>query len=181
MAFARLGQGERAWALLDMINPLKRTRTREDADRYRLEPYVAADSVGAAAPYIGRASGSWYTGSAGWMYRLIVESLLGVECNHAHRRGRKTGQAGDQLVLAPQLPCGWPGFRMEYRYRSTVYEIEVRFAEAGALLVDGREREGNVLDLADDGQRHRVELLVPRRHGPAMAAACEPTQSKSIT
>jgi hypothetical protein len=57
----------------------------------------------------------------------------------------------------------------------------VRFAEAGALLVDGREREGNVLDLADDGQRHRVELLVPRRHGPAMAAACEPTQSKSIT
>ena len=181
MAFARLGQGERAWALLDMINPLKRTRTREDADRYRLAPYVASDSVAAAAPYIGRAGGSWYTGSAGWMYRLIVESLLGVECNHAHRRGRKTGQAGDQLVLAPQLPCGWPGFRMEYRYRSTVYEIEVRFAEAGALLVDGRAREGNVLDLADDGQRHRVELLVPRRHGPAMAAACEPTQSKSIT
>lgn len=181
MAFARMGQGERAWALLDMINPLKRSRTREDADRYRLEPYVAAGSVAAAAPHIGRASGSWYTGSAGWMYRLIVESLLGVECNHAHRRGRKTGQAGDQLVLAPQLPCGWPGFRMEYRYRSTVYEIEVRFAEAGALLVDGRAREGNVLDLADDGQRHRVELLVPRRHGPAMAAACEPTQSKSIT
>ncbi|WP_305821728.1 GH36-type glycosyl hydrolase domain-containing protein [Massilia brevitalea] len=181
MAFARLGQGERAWNLLDMINPLQRTRTCDDAQRYRLEPYVAAESISAAAPHIGRAGGSWYTGSAGWMYRLIVESLLGIECEHAHQRGRKTGQAGDQLVLAPQLPCGWPGFRMEYRYRSTVYQIEVRFAEAGALLVDGREREGNVLDLADDGQRHRVELLVPRRHGPAMAAACEPTQSKSIT
>lgn len=169
MAYARLGQGERAWALLDLVNPLRHTATLDDIDRYRLEPYVMADDVCSAAPHIGRGGWSWYTGSAGWMYRLIVESLLGVE------------RRGERLVLAPQLPCGWPGFRMEYRYRSAVYEIEVCFAEAGALLVDGRAREGNTLDLADDGQRHRVELLVPRRHGPAMPAASEPTQSKSIT
>ncbi|MDN4061555.1 glucoamylase family protein [Massilia sp. YIM B02769] len=169
MAYARLGQSERAWELLELLNPIKHAASREDAGRYGLEPYVLADDVCAAAPHIGRGGWSWYTGSAGWMYRLIVESLLGVE------------RRGERLVLAPQLPCGWPGFRMEYRYRSAVYEIEVRFAEAGALLVDGRAREGNTLDLADDGQRHRVELLVPRRHGPAMAAAHEPTQSKSIT
>ena len=168
MAWARMGQGERAWELLDMLNPVKLAATQEDAARYRQEPYVLADDVCTAAPHIGRGGWSWYTGAAGWMYRLIVESLLGVE------------RRGERLVLAPQLPCGWPGFRMEYRYRSSVYEIEVRFAEAGALLVDGRALEGNTLDLADDGQRHRVELLVPRRQGAAMAAS-EPTQSKSIT
>jgi len=168
MAWARMGQGERAWELLDMLNPVKLAATQEGAARYRQEPYVLADDVCTAAPHIGRGGWSWYTGSAGWMYRLIVESLLGVE------------RQGERLVLAPQLPCGWPGFRMEYRYRGSVYEIEVRFAEAGALLVDGRTLEGNVLDLVDDGQRHRVELLVPRRQGAAMAAS-EPTQSKSIT
>jgi len=169
MACAHLGQGERAWELLDMLNPLRRTQTPEDMQRYGIEPYVLADDVHAAAPHIGRGGWSWYTGSAGWMYRLIVESLLGVQ------------RQGDRLVLAPQLPCGWPGFRMEYRYRGTLYEIDVRFAEAGALLVDGRAIEGNTVALADDGQRHRVELLLPRRHGPAMAAAREPLQSKSIT
>lgn len=169
MAFARMGQGERAWELLDLLNPLKHAATRDDAQRYGLEPYVLADDVCTAAPHIGRGGWSWYTGAAGWMYRLIVESLLGVE------------RRGERLVLAPQLPCGWPGFRMEYRYRSTLYEIEVRLAEAGALLVDGRALEGNALDLADDGQRHRVELLVPRRHRPAIAAASESTKSKSIT
>jgi len=176
MAFARMGQGERAWALLDMLNPVKRSLTLDDARRYALEPYVMADDVCTAAPHTGRGGWSWYTGSAGWMYRLIVESLLGIEFQHAlqHGRGR------DRLVLAPQLPRGWPGMRMAYRYRSTVYEIEVRFAEAGALSVDGLAIEGNALDLVDDGQRHRVALLVPRPHGPAMAAASEPTQSKSI-
>jgi len=168
MAFARLGQGERAWALLDMLNPARRTSTQDAAQRYAREPYVLADDLCAAAPDAGRGGRSWYTASAGWMYRLIVESLLGVE------------RRGEQLVLAPQLPCGWPGFRMEYRYRSAVYEIAVRFAEAGAFSVDGRAFEGNTVDLADDGRRHRVELLVPRRQGPAMAAASEPTQSKSI-
>ena len=128
-----------------------------------------AEKMHAANPYVGRGGGSWYTGSAGWMYRLIVETLLGIE------------RQGERLVLSPQLPCGWPGFRLEYRYRSTLYEIEVRFAEAGALLVDGRAAEGNRVELVDDGQRHRVELLVARRHGTAIAAASEEPQSKSIT
>ena len=169
MAFARLGQGERAWALLDAVNPVRRTLTPEDSGRYRLEPYVMAQALCVAQPHVGCGSRSWYTGSAGWMYRLIVESLLGIE------------RQGERLVLSPQLPCGWPGFRLEYRYRNTLYEIEVRFAEANALLVDGREEEGNLVELADDGRRHRVELLVARRHGTAIAAASEAPQSKSIT
>lgn len=169
MAFARLGQGERAWQLCEALNPLRRTRTQEDCARYRCEPYVMAQEIQDAHPHVGRGGGSWYTGSAGWMYRLIVEALLGIE------------RQGERLVLSPQLPCGWPGFRLEYRYRQTLYEIEVRFAEADALLVDGQATEGNQVPLADDGRRHRVELMVARRHGTAIAAASEAPQSKSIT
>lgn len=169
MAHARLGQGERAWELLDLVNPVRRALTPEACARYQVEPYVMAEALHAAHPHVGRGGGSWYTGSAGWMYRLIVETLLGIE------------RQGEHLVLSPQLPCGWPGFRLEYRYRGTLYEIEVRFAEAGALLVDGRAVEGNLVELVDDGQRHRVELLVARRHGTAIAAASEEPQSKSIT
>jgi len=128
-----------------------------------------AEEVPPAHPYVGCGRGSWYTSPAGWTYRLIVESLLGI------------GRQGERLVLSPQLPRGWPGFRLDYRYRNSLYEIEVRFAEADALLVDGREEQGNQVALADDGRTHRVELLVARRHGAAIAAASEETQSKSIT
>jgi cellobiose phosphorylase len=103
---------------------------------------------------------------AGEIYRLVVESLLGLERN------------GERLVLAPRLRQGWPGFRVQYRYRGTLYAIEVRAAEAGALLVDGQEVDGNAVQLVDDGAIHRVELHVVRRQGPAIAAEGEATKSK---
>ena len=152
MAFARLGQGERAWALFDSINPLRAGERRE------------ADLPGP----IGHAGLNWYTDAAGPMYRLIVESLLGIE------------RAGPQLVLAPQLPQDWPGFRLQYRYRGTVYAIEVRAAQRDALLVDGHETGGNTVQLVDDGANHRVELHVARRQEPALTAEPEQPQSKTI-
>ncbi|MGX4643760.1 GH36-type glycosyl hydrolase domain-containing protein [Massilia sp. SYSU DXS3249] len=157
MAFARLGQGERAWELLDKMIP---------AHRDTHPPYVAPAEV-FGAPSIGRGEANWYTGAAGLMYRLIVEVLLGVE---------RRGQA---LVLAPQLPQGWPGFRLQYRYRNTRYAIEVRAAEAGALLVDGQHVAGNTVQLVDDGAHHRVELRLARRQGTAVSAEREETQSKT--
>jgi cyclic beta-1,2-glucan synthetase len=102
------------------------------------------------------------------MYRLIVESLLGIE------------RVGPQLVLAPQLPQGWPGFRLQYRYRGTDYAIEVHAAQKDALLVDGHETGGNTVHLVDDGASHRVELYVARRQEPAVSAEPEQTQSKTI-
>ncbi|MFC5480522.1 GH36-type glycosyl hydrolase domain-containing protein [Massilia suwonensis] len=168
MAFARMGNVDRAWELFDMLNPVRLAATQEDCARYRLEPYVVAGDVMAAAPHIGRGGWSWYTGSAGWMYRLVVESLLGIE------------RIGERLVLAPQLPRGWPGFRLQYRYRATVYDIDVRVAERAALRVDGVEIGGDTLQLRDDGQAHRVELHVVRRHEPALAVREQP-QSKTIT
>jgi cyclic beta-1,2-glucan synthetase len=168
MAFARMGNTERAWELFEMLNPVRLAATMEDCARYRLEPYAVAGDVHAAAPHVGRGGWSWYTGSAGWMYRLLVESLLGIE------------RVGERLVLAPQLPRGWPGFRLQYRYRATSYAIDVRVADSAALYVDGVDVGGDTVQLHDDGQAHRVELHLVRRHEPALAPR-EQAHSKTIT
>ena len=110
---------------------------------------VAAD-VYAVSPHIGRGGWSWYTGSSGWMYRLIVESLLGL------------GLAGDQLTIAPHLPAEWDGFKLHYRYRTASYAITVTPGDTAALTLDGQALEGNVITLADDGRDHVVELRVLR-------------------
>ncbi|CDG85580.1 GH36-type glycosyl hydrolase domain-containing protein [Janthinobacterium agaricidamnosum] len=151
MAFARMGDGERAWELLNLINPVKHGATAESGARYKVEPYVVTADVYGVAPHVGRGGWSWYTGSSGWMYRLIVESLLGL------------GLEAAQLTLAPRLPADWDGFKLAYRYGGAVYAIEVRRAaeegEAG-LSVDGVRQPGNVIMLADDGEQHAVLLLL---------------------
>ncbi len=148
MAFAKMGDSERAWELLRMINPVRHGSTREGCALYKVEPYVVAADVYAVAPHIGRGGWSWYTGSSGWMYRLIIESLLGLSLAH------------DKLTLAPHLPADWPGFKLRYRYGASVYQIEVRRAGAAGMLVDGLAHDGNVLALVDDGAEHTVRLTV---------------------
>jgi len=162
MAFAKMGDSERAWELLRMINPVHHGSTPQDSAVYKVEPYVIAADVYAVAPHIGRGGWTWYTGSAGWMYRLIVESLLGV------------GLAGERLTLAPHLPDDWPGFTLYYRYRKTIYTISVSVGEMASMQVDGVPQEGNVLALRDDGIPHSVQLRVPRRQAgraPLLEAA----------
>ena len=150
MAFAKLGDTERAWELLRMINPVQHGATPQGSALYKVEPYVVAADVYAVSPHIGRGGWSWYTGSSGWMYRLIVESLLGVSL------------AGERLTVAPRLPADWPGFRLDYRYRSALYQISVSAADSAGMTVDGAAQAGNVIALVDDGHMHRVELHVAR-------------------
>jgi cellobiose phosphorylase len=154
MAFAMLGDSARAWSLLGMINPLNRASTEEDMARYKVEPYVMAADVYTVAPHTGRGGWSWYTGSAGWMYRLIVESLLGLRLG--------TSADGAQLALAPCLPDDWPGYSLEYRYGRSMYQIEiVRVAPHTDLIevrVDGVVQAGRSVPLKDDGRTHRVEM-----------------------
>jgi cellobiose phosphorylase len=122
-------------------------------DVYKVEPYVVSADVYAVAPHVGRGGWSWYTGSAGWMYRLIVESLLGLRL-----------EAG-RLRFAPVLPPEWDGFRMDYRHRDTLYRIDLRQSEPGtapALWLDGELQPDGQITLADDGVQHEVELNWPR-------------------
>ncbi len=156
MAFAALGERERAWELLTMINPVNHTKSQEAIATYKVEPYVMAADVYALSPHIGRGGWTWYTGSAGWMYRLIVESLLGLKLE------------GDKLHFTPCLPADWQAFKIHYRYRETVYHIAVSQARVGdgassavtSVTVDGVEQHDKVIHLVDDRQEHRVEVSI---------------------
>ena len=152
MAFAALGDRRRAWELLAMINPVNHTRSPEGIAIYKVEPYVVAADVYALSPHTGRGGWTWYTGSAGWMYRLIVESLLGLRLEV------------DKLRIAPCLPADWKGFTLHYRYRETVYHITVRQHTTGngemSVTVDGVERPDKVIPLVDDRQEHSAEVNI---------------------
>jgi cyclic beta-1,2-glucan synthetase len=151
MAFAALGDSRRAWELLGMINPVNHAGSPEGIATYKVEPYVVAADVYALPPHTGRGGWTWYTGSAGWMYRLIVESLLGLTLEV------------DRLRFAPCLPADWKEFKVYYRYRETVHEIDVRQRPGGEgrtiVTVDGVEREDGTIPLIDDRRNHSVGIV----------------------
>ncbi|MCK9171212.1 MAG: hypothetical protein M0P01_12430, partial [Treponema sp.] len=153
MAFARMGDAARAWELFTMINPVNHSNTPEKAEIYKVEPYVMAADVYSIPPHTGRGGWTWYTGSAGWMYRLIVESLLGV------------GLEADRLRLAPCIPVDWAGFKLHYRYRETMYHIEIKRVPAGSteslITIDGGDQKEETLALIDDHKEHIVEVRIP--------------------
>jgi len=149
MAFARMGNPERAWELLRMIMPIAHGLTPEDVAIYKVDPYVVAADVYAVEPHVGRGGWTWYTGSAGWMYRLIVESLLGVS-----RRGA-------ELTLTPCIPRDWPSYRIDYRFGSALYRIEITRSAAtttSSVTIDGVANDDNIIALIDDGNEHRVHI-----------------------
>jgi cellobiose phosphorylase len=152
MAFAALGDSRRAWELLAMINPMNHGRSAEDIETYKGEPYVVAADVYAVSPHIGRGGWTWYTGSAGWMYRLIVESLLGLRLET------------DKLRFEPCIPADWESFRVHYRYRETLYTITVHQAPANSnetsVTIDGVLQHDNDIPLVDDRQEHSVEVKI---------------------
>ncbi len=154
MAFAALGERSRAWELLAMINPINHARSPDGVFTYKVEPYVVAADVYALSPHTGRGGWTWYTGSAAWMYRLIIESLLGLKLDV------------DKLSFAPCLPeVGWEAFKVHYRYRETVYHIDVLQTRAGvyesSVTVDGVEQHDKDIPLVDDRQEHSVEVRIP--------------------
>ena len=155
MAFAEMGGREdkqRAWELLQMINPVNHGKSAADIAKYKVEPYVIAADVYAVAPHVGRGGWTWYTGSSGWMYRLITESLLGVKL------------MGDKLMIKPCLPEGWTTYQLTYRYRDTMYNIVItqssQVADTAIVKVDGIEQPDGMITLLDDQQEHAVEIVV---------------------
>jgi cellobiose phosphorylase len=152
-----MGDGERAWELFALLNPIHHGGSARQIDTYKVEPYVIAADVYAVAPHVGRGGWTWYTGSAGWMYRLLMETLLGVNLE------------GDQLRLAPRMPATWTTYKVHYRYRQTVYHITItRAADEAAgrnpLTLDGQELSGETIPLRDDRREHAVEMRF--RKGP---------------
>jgi cyclic beta-1,2-glucan synthetase len=155
LAFARQGEGDRATALLRMLNPVEHARTPEDVKQYKVEPYVVAADVYALESQFGRGGWTWYTGSSGWMYRVWIEEILGFKLR------------GDRLTVDPVLPHDWHEFYIRFRHRTSIYVITVENPDAvccGVLWVevDGTRMSEHVIALHDDGANHTVIVRLGR-------------------
>jgi cellobiose phosphorylase len=142
--------------LVQLINPIRHDEGAAGVERYQVEPYVIAGDVYSRSPHAGRGGWTWYTGSAAWLVRVILESILGVQ------------RVGEQLTLDPCIPPEWPQFEVDYRFRSASYRITVENphgAERGiaALWLDDERVSGDTVPLVDDGKVHHVRALI----GPA--------------
>jgi len=152
-AFAELGDGDRAEALFRLLNPIYRADTPEKVARYKVEPYVVAADVYSKPPYAGRGGWTWYTGSAGWMYRLGLEAILGI---------RRVGQA---LQINPCIPKSWTGYQVMYREGETTFQIRVENPSGVSrgvrqVTLDGKVLPGNEIPLLRDGNQHQAHVLM---------------------
>lgn len=160
-AAAKLKRADQAMLLTDLLNPLLRATTKESADRYRGEPYVLAGDVYSVEPRVGQAGWTWYTGSAAWTYRIVLEQILGVQPVHG------------KLTIRPCVPRSWSTYEIDYAVGDTVYSIDVRdpagIAESGVEFeLDGKPAEA--IELLDDGRDHRVVASPPRIQGEILEA-----------
>ena len=154
LATAMRGEADRAFELFQMLNPLTHGATPDGVAQYKVEPYVVAADVYTSPSHLGRGGWTWYTGSASWMYRVGIESLLGFT------------KRGDQLTLTPRVPTGWASFQLTYRFGTATYRIDVREpsqlqAHGMRVVVDGNDASDDVIHLVDDGRVHDV-LIQPK-------------------
>ncbi|MFO0645500.1 MAG: glucoamylase family protein [Polyangiales bacterium] len=163
LALCKQGRAEAAWDLLRMLNPVRHGDSPERARKYRVEPYVVAADVYGPGEHLGRGGWTWYTGAAGWMYRITLEGLLGVEVR------------GERLSLKPCVPRAWEGYAVTLRRGEAEYHIEVenpdhRDTAASSLDVtrDGVPTDATRISLVDDGRRHevRVRIVAPTTRPP---------------
>ncbi|HSD29545.1 MAG TPA: glucoamylase family protein, partial [Vicinamibacteria bacterium] len=168
-AVARLGSGDEAAELFHMLNPVNRTRTAAEAERYRAEPYVLAGDVYAHPAHLGRGGWTWYTGSAGWLYRVGLEGILGLR------------RRGGHLSLDPCMPTQWDRYSVRWRLGATVYEIVVLNPERkgrgiAVAFLDGESVDPRDIPLREDGRHHVLKATLgeppaeARRPRPARIA-----------
>jgi cellobiose phosphorylase len=158
-AVALLRQSRGAFELLQMLNPIRHAEDPKGVELYKVEPYVLAGDVYSRPPHVGRGGWTWYTGSAAWLYRTVLEVILGLQ------------RRGDRLSVDPRVPPEWPGFEIVYRFRSSTYRITVQNpqgVESGAatVWVDGQLQVKPVIPLLGDGRSHEVRVVIAPGSAP---------------
>jgi cyclic beta-1,2-glucan synthetase len=154
IAFAALGEGDKAAEMFRMLNPIGRTNSRSSVQRYKVEPYSLAGDIYAEPPHVGRGGWTWYSGSAGWLYRAGLESILGFRVR------------GATLSIDPCIPQTWPGYTINFRYHSAIYRIRVTNPSGVSRGVSSVSLDGKILanfsnvPLADDGATHQVVVVL---------------------
>jgi cyclic beta-1,2-glucan synthetase len=153
IAFTMLGDGDRAGELFSLLNPINHASTRAGLHKYKVEPYVAAGDIYAVSPHTGRGGWTWYTGSAGWMYRAGLESLLGFKLQH------------DRLRIEPCIPRWWREYEIDYRHGQTFYRIVIENPRAvchgvASVELDNQLQSDGEVPLVDDGKTHHVRVVL---------------------
>ena len=144
MALIKAGYFDRAYRYYQMINPVNRTKTEKDVDKYKVEPYVIAADIYSNENFEGRGGWTWYTGSAGWFYRVGVEEILGIK------------KHGDKLIIKPNIPIAWDGYKAVYQYKDTTYNIEVIKNNKEGLSLDDKEIISSEVSLKNDKKTHSI-------------------------
>jgi cyclic beta-1,2-glucan synthetase len=152
-AFAAMGDGKQAGALFNLLNPIYQSDSTEKVTVYRVEPYVVCADIYSKPPFVRRGGWTWYTGSAAWMYRLGLEAILGFK------------KIGDRLQMNPVIPPAWNGFTIRYRYKESVYVIQVFNPEhvschVQQMQLDGNSLEGDFIPLLNDKKEHQVVVIL---------------------
>ncbi len=151
MAFAAMKNKTKTWELLQLINPVNHGSTAEAMAKYKVEPYVMAADIYKQPLNAGRGGWTWYTGSAGWMYQLIIESFLGFK------------RVGNNLLFNPCIPVGWNSFKINYTFEGTIYQltfIQNKNQEGMKVVVDGEEQKEDMVWLINDEVLHTVEVQI---------------------
>jgi cyclic beta-1,2-glucan synthetase len=155
LAFAMMGDGDRAGELFSLLNPINHASTRAGVHRYKVEPYVVCADVYSAESHVGRGGWTWYTGSAAWMYRTAVEGILGINLR------------GNFLSIDPCIPRAWSGFEITYKHGSSRYHIAVDNPNGvcrGVLRATKDDREISTsecgITLVDDGTYHYARITL---------------------
>jgi cyclic beta-1,2-glucan synthetase len=172
IAYAELKDGDRAGELFTLLNPISHSSTRAGLHKYRVEPYVAAGDVYAVPPHTGRGGWTWYTGSAGWMYRAGLESILGFQLR------------GEQLTIAPCVPRSWREFKLHYRHRDTPYHITVENPQGvshgvASVEVDGQLQDAETIALVADQKPHQVRIVLGEKPPAQETQDIAATQSQA--
>jgi cyclic beta-1,2-glucan synthetase len=178
IAYALLGDGDRAGELFALLNPINHASTRAGLHKYKVEPYVAAADIYAVPPHTGRGGWTWYTGSASWMYRAGLEFILGFQLR------------GQRLALAPCIPPGWRDYEINYRFGSARYSIKVENPHGvsrgiASIELDGELQPTDDIPLKDDGARHSVRVVMgarpPSPSSPDERGNAETAQEASLS
>jgi cellobiose phosphorylase len=161
MAFAAQGDKQKTWELLQMINPLNHGKDTASIEQYKVEPYVIAADVYGVKEHKGRGGWTWYTGSAGWMYQLVLEWFIGLK------------RKGNTLSFSPCIPAEWPSVKIKYRYIDTVYVIDLiqGHKETGdgiRIVVDGKDEAESFITLENDGAQHEVKIFLQAKQVAVM-------------
>lgn len=153
IALSKLGLGEKAHELFKMINPIEHSKTEEEANKYKVEPYVVAADVYSEDSMVGRGGWTWYTGSSSWLYKAGIENILGLK------------KEGEKFKIEPCIPSDWEEYSIKYKYKQTLYNIEVKNPDhknigTKEVNLDGKILENKWINLVDDNNIHKVDIIM---------------------